>query len=110
MATALSPLRRAVAARWSSGSRRVSRARCSRGGPSSSGRATARAAAELALDESESSLAIHLTVALVDVGVISGAAVRVCAVAVALNLARGLFSVLVYDSNAHNANSLTEQL
>lgn len=90
LATALSPLRRAVATRWSSGSRRVSGASCGRSWPGGSGRTTAGTAAELALDECESGLAINLTVALVDVGVVTGAAVRVRAVAVALDLARGL--------------------
>ena len=95
LTTALSPLRRAVATRRSSGSRQVAGARRSRRRPGGSSRSTAGAAAELALDESESGLTINLAVALVNVRVIPGAAVGVCAVAVALNLACGLFLALV---------------
>lgn len=91
MTTALSPLRRAVPTRRSSGSRRVAGTGRSRGRPGGGSRSTAGATAELALDKSEGSLAVHLAVALVDVGVVAGAAVWVCAVAVALDLARGLF-------------------
>ena len=106
----LSPLRRAVATRWSSCSRRASRTRRSRRRPRSSSRSTARDAAELTLDESESSLAVFLAVALVDVGVVAGAAVWVCAVAVALDLARGLVLMLDWLSFTRNHRTLTEQL
>lgn len=95
MTAALSPLRRAVATRRSSGSRRVAGTSRSRSSPGGSSRSTAGTAAELALDESESGLAVNLAVALVNVRVVAGAAVRVCAVAVALDLARGLFLGLV---------------
>lgn len=95
LTTALSPLCGAVATRWSSGRRRATGARGSSGRPGSSSRSTTGAAAELALDEGESSLAVLLAVALVDVGIVAGAAVRICAVAVALDLACGLFSMSV---------------
>ena len=90
LTAALSPLRRTIATRRSSRGWWVAGARSSRRGPGGSSRPTAGAAAELALDESESSLAIYLAVALVNVGVVAGAAVGVCAVAVTLDLARGL--------------------
>jgi len=106
----LSPLRRAVATRWSSGGRRVAGASRSRRRPGSGGRSTAGAAAELALDESESGLAVFLAVALVNVGVVAGAAVWVCAVAVALDLARGLVLMLDWLSFTRNHRTLTEQL
>ena len=82
LATALSPLRRAVATRWSSGSRQVSGASCGRSWPGGSGRTTAGTAAELALDESESLRAVLVDVLLVGVGIVAVAAVRISSIAV----------------------------
>jgi hypothetical protein len=64
----LSRGRRASSAGWACGRRR--------------GRASATAAGELALDKSESLLAVLGAVTLVGVGVISVAAVRVCGITV----------------------------
>lgn len=62
------------------------------GGPRGAGRAAAgrlrTARGELAVDEREGLLAVLLAVALVDVGVVSCAAVRVCGIAVGLDLGR----------------------
>jgi hypothetical protein len=51
-----------------------------------------------------------LAIALVDVGVVASAAVRVCAVAVALDLAGGLCSMSDCNSFADDRMRLTEQL
>lgn len=69
---------------------RASRGRCACGSSRCS-----TTAAELALDERQSCLAIHGAVALVHVGVVAGAAVWIRAVAIALDLACRLFDVNV---------------
>lgn len=109
--TTLSPLRRAVTTRRCSRCRCVSRACCGAGGSGSSGSSlpTARAV-ELALDERKSSLAVFLAITLVNVGVVSGAAVRVSAITVALNLGCGLLDVLDRRNTGREYDSLTEQL
>jgi hypothetical protein len=107
----LSPLSSAVATRrWRSSCWRAARA--SRGA-SRLGRgclSTTRAVANFALDKGESSLAILLAIALVNVGVVASAAVRVSAVAVALDLACGLSSVLDERSSGQDHATLTEQV
>jgi hypothetical protein len=55
-------------------------------------------------------LAILLAIALVNVGVVASAAVRVSAVAVALDLACGLSSVLDERSSGQDHATLTEQV
>lgn len=111
LATALCPLGGAVSARvrrscWGA-TRPGSGSSC---GPGRRSLSTTRAVGELAFDESESSLAIDLAIALVDVGVVAGAAIWVCAVAVALDFACGLETMSVRDLRIPTQHRLTEQL